>query len=338
MFTALRNASLVLASLAAAGHAQSIDTVEPASGSIGTLITITGSDFGTAKPKVWLSQEGSKKKRRLKVTSSSDVEIIAELKKGEIGDFDVNVQPKGKGALIATEEEGFEIPLPTFDTLDPVGAELAPGTAAVLGGVDFGSRKPRLKVGGKKAKVTAFSDDEITFVIPKALHDGAHDLEFRNPVTTLPIPALVSVTGSTKTIGKPDTATYKADKKKFTIGGFLAMIVASDVDSTTISLSQGGFPSYQLTLDIPVASLDESVPVAFIGSPDASITMTYTAELFGASTTWVSGDDLDEVIKIQSIKDGVATVEFSGELTRTAGTFGKPTMSISQGIASPTGQ
>lgn len=339
MRSALRLVALAVAALTAPTLAQTIDTVSPASGSIGTRITISGAGFGEKAPKVWMTQDGSKKKTRLKIVSANDTEIVAEVKKAKLGVYDINVQKKEKNALLMRVDDAFEVPMPSFDDVSPAGGapEITPGGSATIEGDDFGIRKPKLKVGGKKAKVTAFDDDSITFVVPKVLHDGAHSIELRNKVGTVTVPAGLPVSGSSKTIGSPDTASYRVDKKKVSVGGFLALLVTSADGATEVSAAQEGLPSYQLVLELPVATLDESVPAAFVGDPDATIRLIYNEGLFGPQTIWESGDGIDEMIRIQSVADGVATIEFEGELTRTSGEFGKASVTISQGVMSPSG-
>src|SRR5690349_5138710 len=51
-------------------------------------------------------------------------------------------------------------------------ATVAVAASATLTGTDFGTKKGNVSVAGKKAKVTAWTDTAITFVVPKTVPSG----------------------------------------------------------------------------------------------------------------------------------------------------------------------
>lgn len=327
-----------LVALGSALAAQTIDSVQPSSGSIGTRVTITGSDFGDKPPKVWLGQDDSKKKTKLKVVSLSDTEIVAELKKAkQAATFDVFVQKKGKGFDPVSSAGAFDVPAPSVEGVEPAGEAVAitPGGLATIDGAAFGAKKPKVKVGGKGAKVVELSDTSLTIVVSKGLYAGMHDIELRTKVGTVEIAAAVPLVGGKKTLGSPGTGSYRVGKTKVAVSGLFGLLVTSSDGATQVTAGQEGLPSYRLELDLPVASLDEEVPVAFVDDESATMTLTYSEGLFGPITTWQSDGDLD--VRIQSVVDGVATIEFSGTLTRTSGEAGAATVEITDGVANPTG-
>src|SRR5258705_12978134 len=75
--------------------AQAISTVSPDQGSIGTVLTISGSGFGTGRPKVFLvfgdESNAAAPKFRLSVLSSADSEIHAAIAKAVVGACSLHV-------------------------------------------------------------------------------------------------------------------------------------------------------------------------------------------------------------------------------------------------------
>ncbi len=137
--------------LAAAGVAQTVDSVTPAAGAYGTLVTIDGSGFGEAKPKVVVVAEAGGKARKLKLHAWSDTQLVAELRKLPAGPYELQVLPKGAGAEPAVAPAPFEVMLPTDALLAPGNA--APGEEVTLTAQHLGTKKGVVRVGGKKAKV-----------------------------------------------------------------------------------------------------------------------------------------------------------------------------------------
>ena len=100
--------------------AADVDGHSPTEGAEGTEITITGEGFlpsGKGKPKVWLTQEGTKKKVVLKVLSASDTEIVALLKKGKANKAIAQVQQAADG--LRKIEATYSAPSQTHTALEP---------------------------------------------------------------------------------------------------------------------------------------------------------------------------------------------------------------------------
>ncbi len=192
---------LAIALLCLAARAQSITSVAPAEGTIGTTLVITGSGFGTAKPKAWLSQPGVKAKTPLKVQSFGDGEVTALLTKGKPGTYDVSLQPKGKGATAAVSAGAFALRAPEPLAVDPACA--TPLATVTLSGRFFGPKKGSAKVGGLKAKVLAWlpaaapdDDDAVQIALPKKLPDGTWHVQLKTKVASVTSDVLVSQTAA----------------------------------------------------------------------------------------------------------------------------------------------
>ncbi|MCG3133414.1 MAG: hypothetical protein HMLKMBBP_00571 [Planctomycetes bacterium] len=169
----------------AGGAAAAIDQVGPGEGTVGTVLTITGSGFGTKKPKVSLSDFESPGFLPLKVLSFSDTEITAQVVPGRGktaargGLFAVLVSNKDAPEDFISEDT-FRISVPLLDETSP--ATLAPrGTLTVTGSL-FGTKKGKVLIGGKKAKVTQWTDTEILATAHKKTPAGTQDVTVENMI------------------------------------------------------------------------------------------------------------------------------------------------------------
>src|SRR5262245_10268776 len=142
-------ALLLVATLGRAA-AQSIDAVTPDTGAYGTQITIDGSGFGTAKPKVVLVSDDDGKTRKLKVLEFSDTHIVAEMKKLPAGTHELQVRPKGKGAAPIGAAQPFTVALPSEPLFTP--GRAGPGDEVTLTALHLGTKKGTIKEGGVNAE------------------------------------------------------------------------------------------------------------------------------------------------------------------------------------------
>ncbi|MBM3984891.1 MAG: hypothetical protein FJ296_04250 [Planctomycetes bacterium] len=210
----LRVAAAVLAgSLLGSANAQGIDTVTSSvdtdggdgivSSAVGGVLTIDGLGFGTAKPKVFLLDEATGKKYVLKVTSFSDQQIFAEIKKAVLGELQLNVQPNGADpftfdSVVIERPDVGELLAEDFVT--PID-EASPGLAFYISGEYFGTKRGKLSIGGKKAKVITWAMTGILLEMPKKLANGLWDILLDNKVGTDDETAITMI-GSTVKIGK----------------------------------------------------------------------------------------------------------------------------------------
>jgi len=73
---------------------------------------------------------------------------------------------------------------------------------ASLAGTDFGTKAGKVFVAGKKAKVTAWTDTAITFVVPKTVPDGPAVVDVVDKGGADFIPDYLTVTGSSALLPK----------------------------------------------------------------------------------------------------------------------------------------
>jgi hypothetical protein len=213
-FLSIRVAGAVLAgSLLCAANALGIDTVTSSvdtdggdgivSSAVGGVLTIDGLGFGTAKPKVFLLDEATGKKYVLKVTAFDDDQITAEIKKAVMGELQLNVQPKGAdpftfdSVVIERPDVGGLFDETFQDEID----EASPGLAFYISGEYLGSKKGKILIGGKKAKVLTWAMTGILLEMPKKLANGLWDILLDNKVGT-DDEHEITMFGSTVKIGK----------------------------------------------------------------------------------------------------------------------------------------
>ena len=163
--------------------AGSAGSVTPSTVSVGTVIAVKGSGFGGGAdkfraPTAWLTVEGSSKKMKLKVDTStaSDTEFhatVVKLSKGSGGPATLHVQPKVKGA--AEIDAPVTIGFPHVDSLSaPSGVG---GDLVTITGSHFGSKKRKVRffatIGDRSVNkgvvVKSWSDEAIVVVVPKHL-------------------------------------------------------------------------------------------------------------------------------------------------------------------------
>jgi len=164
---------------------QIIARVHPAEGTMGTQISLKGSGFGAKKGKVLIGGVP------VKVTSWDDGVIKCYVKRVPLPPTvqDVVIQRKEpKGAGVITIPNGFQVKGPEIVWLDSIAGKA--GDKVNMVGKFFGSKKAKVFIGGKPAKVVSWAMNPVTghseagFVVPKGLSPGAHDLTLTNKVST----------------------------------------------------------------------------------------------------------------------------------------------------------
>jgi len=81
-------------------------------------------------------------------------------------------------------------------------ATVAISASASLTGTDFGTKKGKVFVAGKKTKVTAWTDTAITFVVPKTIPNGPAVVDVVDREGADFIPDYLTVTGSSALLSK----------------------------------------------------------------------------------------------------------------------------------------
>jgi hypothetical protein len=300
--------AVLASSLLCAASAQGIDTVSSSvdtdggdgivSSAVGGVLTIDGLGFGTAKPKVFLLDEATGKKYVLKVTAFDDDQITAEIKKAVLGELQLNVQPKGADPFTF---DSVVIERPDVESLmDELFAgvidEASPGLPFYISGEYFGSKKGKLFVGGKKAKVITWAMTGILLEMPKKLANGLWDILLDNKVGT-DDEHEITMFGSTVKIGKA-TLNLFIDGEKLGLKYTPGVPVAGHIVIVGVSATN---PSKNMSIVVPFDVVNDTAPATFTN--DVTLLLTYT------ETGKVSGFQIPPVATWIASGVGVGTVQ-----------------------------
>lgn len=249
--------------------AADVDGHSPTEGAEGTEITITGEGFlpnGKGKPKVWLTQEGTKKKVVLKVLSASDTEIVALLKKGKANKsgndvYNVTVFPAVKKAEGIQSPQSFRIAGPELQAKGVIQAEQNEEVTVFV--AHLGTKKPKMKVGGKGAKVVDYVSDlgdpggapigSVTFLMPKKLANGVYALEIKTKYGPVTIDGAMEMINSDVGVPKPGKPSFsaKVDGKKIKPPKQVPLgWVDSGLGTTSFSVNTAGNPNYSMLVTL----------------------------------------------------------------------------------------
>jgi hypothetical protein len=267
-----RAAGLALVFVLAAGAAaQTIDTVSSSddatvdktvSATVGSVLTIDGSGFGTAKPKIFLT-DGDGKKYVLKVTAFADEQLTAEVKKAVLGELTLNVQPKGAAEPVIFESVTIEGPAidALLDLTELEIDSIGPNGEFLISGTFFGSKKGKIFIGGKKAKVLEWLNGEIHLKMPKTLANGLWDIVLDNKLG-LDESAEITMVGSDKKVGKTSlTITVGTGPDEKTIKFKYSGDPVTDVEYTPFGGAQLGDPKFIMGLTVHFNPATGEVPV-----------------------------------------------------------------------------
>jgi len=150
--------------------------VNPFEGTIGTVMTISGSEFGAKKGKVIVGGAS------LKILGWTGDSIQCVLSRALQPDtYDVTIQPQAKGSSPKTIPNGFTAKAPEIDSVEPASGSV--GDKISINGYYFGTKKGKVSLDGKSCKVLSWSMDsaigesQIRFVVPRGLSSGTYELE-----------------------------------------------------------------------------------------------------------------------------------------------------------------
>ncbi len=288
-----------------------ITGISPASGTIGTQFTVTGSGFQATKG----SSSIVVNNMIATVTSWSDTQIVATTPAGTTGGF-VRVVVNG---VTSNQNLVFGLPNPIVTGVSPVSGPV--GTAMQINGSGFGASQgtSAAKLNGTSLTVTAWSDTQITATVPVTATSGLMQVTVggvgsaANINFTVPLPQVNSVAPATGIAGTQITVNglgFQAVKgsSSLMVNGFAVTTTAwSDTQIT------GTLPAGVTTgpVKVTVNSLASNQDVLFIvpnpmvtgvsptsGPAGSQITVTGTG--FGATQGTSS-------IKINSVAATVVT-------------------------------
>jgi YD repeat-containing protein len=139
-----------------------ISSVSPTSGTAGTSITISGSNFGATRGTGSASFSGT----AASISSWSDTSIVASVpvltSSGNI------VVTSGNG--IASNSVSFTIPAPSISNISPDSARV--GASVTVGGANFGSAAGTITFNGTSATPASWSNTQIVVPVPSGATTG----------------------------------------------------------------------------------------------------------------------------------------------------------------------
>lgn len=306
--------------LAGFASAQSISSVTssndsdsenpPIEACVGSILTIEGTGFGTAKPKVFLT-DGDGKKYVLKVTDNDDTHIMAEIKKAVAGELTLNVQLKGVDEPLT---QGVTVMLPEIDAGElPANADA--NAEFTIAGQFFGTKKGKLYIGGRKAKVVEWTDGSIVVVMPKTLANGFWDIVLDNKLG-VDEDETIETTNSDAKVGKNGFNVYvEGIKLKLKVGkgaapgGYAAVAFGTSLSN----------PSHSVAVAVPFVDGGE-LPQTFVQGKDLFVVTYVKTTVNGPGQFTVDSYLPDEgfTCTISAAGGGQVAGEFHGTMTLVA--------------------
>ena len=147
-------------------------------------------------------------------------------------------------------------------------ATVAVAASTSLSGIDFGIKRGRVLVAGKKAKVTAWTDTSITFVVPKSVPNGPAVVDVVDKDGADFIPSYLNVTGSSAALPK-HFASGLVGRRSFRPRIYFVFIMGNDWQLQMKSLGK-----HPKVLTFHVYGL-ASLPAVFNGTEGTPATLTY---------------------------------------------------------------
>jgi hypothetical protein len=307
-----------------------ITFVSPGEGTLGTVLTIDGAGFGTKKPIVKLVDTLTGKSTPLAISEWSDTHVVGKLKKGTpAGARDVTLKPKIKGGLVFVAPGAFTVQAPQPQSVDP--AVAGPKEAVTVSGQHFGSKKGKLFIAGKPAKLTAWSDGAIGALVPKKAAGGVVDVRVVNPMGETTLAAGLLVLGAGGMSG-PDLLSVTVGGQAYATTGAPAVLALQADGQLVLGGSFGVGPSLQIVLPVDVAGL--AVPLAVAGDPAGSVAWRQGAPLVDpAASLWSTAGEGDAYeVKLLALQSGRLVGTFHGTLQRTQGGASPATLELSAGL------
>ncbi|MBI4878267.1 MAG: IPT/TIG domain-containing protein [Planctomycetes bacterium] len=166
----------LLAAAAWPAAAGEVTQVAPAEGTTGTLITIDGTGFGAAEPQVLLLSEHVTKQAKLVLVSWDDARIVAQVKKGFEGLYDVIVRPDGGAEILVPA--AFAIRAPAVSGIEPPAA--AAGEPVAISGTFFGATPGKVSLGCAGAVIQEWLPERIVFTFSAGVGSGPHNVTVRS--------------------------------------------------------------------------------------------------------------------------------------------------------------
>lgn len=151
-----------------------VDSVTPLSVAEGTVITVTGSGFGTSPAAFLVNDPDRIALKRLAKPKPTDASFQAVVKKARAGVYSIEVTPKGAAAPFVLPGITYEIP--QIAQITPNSG--AAGSLVTVSGAYFGKSKGSVVIACAAAKVKKWDGvaGTVTFVLPVGVPLGQRDV------------------------------------------------------------------------------------------------------------------------------------------------------------------
>ncbi|MCW9708615.1 IPT/TIG domain-containing protein, partial [Fodinibius salsisoli] len=182
-----------------------IDAINPTEGEVGTVVTITGSNFGATAGDNAVAFGGVE----ASINSASETEVVAVVPNSlGAGAVDVTLTANGQTAT-APQQFTVTVPAPVIDAINPTSGIV--GTEVTITGENFSSTiaENTVTFGGTEATVNSASETELVAVVPSSLSPGSYTVE---------------VTVNSQTATGPDFTVLEEGTPQFPITGSNASI------------------------------------------------------------------------------------------------------------------
>ncbi|MBI3818411.1 MAG: IPT/TIG domain-containing protein [Planctomycetes bacterium] len=258
-----------------------INSVVPPQATTGQDITITGSGFAS-KPTVALVTTGSSKKYTLKVKSFTATQIVATLQTVAKGTFDVSVKVKKDST---TASAALTVPDPGVTDFTPTTA--APKDTVTINGDFFGSKKGKVLVNGKSAKVLTWTNIQITFVMPK-LAAGSYAVVVDNKIGQAQA-GNITCNVPPAPIGGPDRIEATANGTPLVVkGSFLAGTFEVATSQVFLNGQTFGMTGISIDFSFSYDLTNGTVPTVY-NTGQGGATINYIETDNGNPNGWTSG-------------------------------------------------
>ncbi len=248
-----------------AAAAPSISSVQPSSGSQGTTVTITGTNFVSGATVKFGTVAASS------VTVQSATSIVATAPPQDAGTVSVSVtNPDGQSATF----NGFTyvVPAPSIASVSPASGPSNGGTSVQISGNNFQSGAT-VTVGGKAALVLSATSSAITIVTPVAVateqQSLAADVVVRNPdgqsATAAQAFRYTAVPLSVASVSPASGSNQGGSLVSISGTGFTSALAGA-------SVTFGGVAGTSLAV-LDAATLTVKVPAHANGTVDVAVTM-----------------------------------------------------------------
>jgi hypothetical protein len=316
---------VALCAFSAGAVCQSVDSVAPDQGTLGSELTLTGSGFGDARGRVTLVDPDKKKDPPLAILSWSDTLIEVRVRRvPAAGPATLQVHPKDGDTAAAT----FTVLPPVLAGFDKTIA--TPKEKLVITVQDVGNRMPRVDVGWKKVpivkikKVEGAPDDrEITIRVPRRkLADGTWNVTVSNGAGQDVVETVLQITGSKRRriASRQVRGTVRGVDFKVTTPGMKTAAEGPEIVTTAKGKSKDKTIEGTLTITFEQPPL---IPTEFSGPPADVARLTYSEVVDGVEITWTSDGQPVSITTQSKVK-----LQFGGIFEGTLVADGQPDVEL----------